>query len=103
LGDNISALFPLIAPHSAIITLVMAAYFSGVTRSPLTSFIITMETTGSYHMLLPLMMTTLLASAVSRFISPVPLYHAMAKRYAYPVASEKKHATPPSDNPVKEN
>lgn len=83
LGDNLSALLPGIAPHGAIIILVMAAYLSGVTRSPLTSFIITMEMTGSNHMLLSLMITALLASGVSRFISPVPLYHALAQRYAY--------------------
>lgn len=83
LGDNLSSLLPGLAPHGAIIILVMAAYLSGVTRSPLTSFIITMEMTGSNHMLLSLMITALLASGVSRFISPVPLYHALAQRYAY--------------------
>ncbi|MCL1886709.1 MAG: chloride channel protein [Betaproteobacteria bacterium] len=103
LGDNISALFPAIAPHGAIIILVMAAYLSGVTRSPLTSFIITMEMTGSNHILLSLMITAFLASGVSRFISPVPLYHALAKRYAYPVIPRKKHSTSPSENPVGEN
>lgn len=84
LGDNISLLFPNIAPHGAIIILVMVAYLSGVTRSPLTSFIITMEMTGSNHMLLSLMITALLASATSRFVSPIPLYHALAERFAYP-------------------
>jgi len=90
IGDNISALLPAIAPHGAIIILVMAAYLSGVTRSPLTSFIITMEMTGSNHMLLSLMMTSLLASYVSGIISPVPLYHALAERYAYPASSSKR-------------
>lgn len=83
LGDSLSAMLPGIAPHGAIIILVMVAYLSGVTRSPLTSFIITMEMTGSNHMLLSLMITALLASVVSRFVSPVPLYHALAQRYAY--------------------
>ncbi|MCM1511562.1 MAG: chloride channel protein [Oxalobacter formigenes] len=83
LGDSLSALLPGIAPHGAIIILVMVAYLSGVTRSPLTSFIITMEMTGSNHMLLSLMITALFASGISRFISPVPLYHALAERYAY--------------------
>ncbi len=83
LGDNVSLIFPSIAPHGAIIILVMVAYLSGVTRSPLTSFIITMEMTGSNHMLLSLMITALLASVVSRFVSPIPLYHALAERFAY--------------------
>lgn len=103
LGDNISALLPAIAPHGAIIILVMAAYLSGVTRSPLTSFIITMEMTGSNHMLLSLMITSLLASCVSRFISPVPLYHALAERYAYPVSPEKRRLQTQPDNPAENN
>lgn len=85
LGDNVSALLPNLAPHGAIIILVMVAYLSGVTRSPLTSFIITMEMTGSHPMLLSLMITSLLASVFSRFVSPVPLYHALAQRFAYKI------------------
>ncbi len=88
IGDNIYALFPELAPHGAIIILVMAAYLSGVTRSPLTSFIITMEMTGSNHMLLSLMTVALLASLVSKFVSPIPLYHALAQKFEY--VPEKK-------------
>ena len=83
IGDNVYALFPGLAPHGAIIILVMAAYLSGVTRSPLTSFIITMEMTGSHQMLLSLMAVSLLASLVSKYVSPEPLYHALAKKFEY--------------------
>lgn len=81
LGDNLSALMPFLAPHGAIVLLVMAAYLAGVTRSPLTSFIITMEMTDSHHMLLALMTAALVANAVSKLISPVPLYHALSQRF----------------------
>ncbi|HJV53972.1 MAG TPA: chloride channel protein [Noviherbaspirillum sp.] len=81
LGDNVAALLPTIAPHGAIILLSMAAYLSGVTRAPLTSFIIMMEMTNSHHMLLPLMAATLVASGISKLISPTPLYHALADRF----------------------
>ncbi len=84
IGDNVYALFPNLAPHGAIIILVMAAYLSGVTRSPLTSFIITMEMTGSHQMLLALMAVSLLATLVSRYVSPVPLYHALAQKFIAP-------------------
>ncbi|MDL2283741.1 chloride channel protein [Oxalobacter sp. OttesenSCG-928-P03] len=103
LGDTLSAILPAIAPHGAIIILVMVAYLSGVTRSPLTSFIITMEMTGSNHMLLSLMITALIASGVSRFISPVPLYHALAQRYAYPASPKKKRTTSSPDDPAGES
>ena len=82
IGDNIAALLPGLAPHSAIIILVMAAYLSGVTREPMTSFIIMMEMTGSHPMLLPLMATTVLASAASKLVCPKPLYETLAERFA---------------------
>jgi len=82
LGDNLSALMPFLAPHGAIVLLVMVAYLSGVTRSPLTSFIITMEMTDSHHMLLALMAAALVANAISKLISPVPLYHALSEKFS---------------------
>ena len=87
IGDNVYALFPNLAPHGAIIILVMSAYLSGVTRSPLTSFIITMEMTGSHQMLLALMAVSLLATLVSRYVTPVPLYHALSQKFIAPQES----------------
>jgi H+/Cl- antiporter ClcA len=80
IGDNIATLLPGLAQHSAVVLLVMAAYLAGVTRAPLTSFIIMMEMTDSHHMLMPLMATTLIASAASKAVCPLPLYHALAGR-----------------------
>ena len=90
IGDNIAALLPGLAPHSAIIILVMAAYLSGVTREPMTSFIIMMEMTGSHPMLLPLMATTVLASAASKLVCPKPLYETLAERFAVAPAPESQ-------------
>lgn len=81
IGDNIATLFPNLATHGAIILLVMAAYLSGVTRAPVTSFIIMMEMTDSHQMLVPLMSASVIASAISKFICPTPLYHKLAERF----------------------
>jgi H+/Cl- antiporter ClcA len=62
------------------VLLVMAAYLAGVTRAPLTSFIIMMEMTDSHHMLMPLMATALIASAASKLVCRTPLYHTLAER-----------------------
>lgn len=81
-GDNLASLLPVsYAPHSAIVLLTMAAYLAGVTRAPVTSFIIMMEMTDSHHMLLPLMAASVVASAMSKLISPVPLYHALSQKF----------------------
>lgn len=82
IGDNVAALFPMLATHGAIVLLVMAAYLAGVTRAPVTSFIIMMEMTDSHQMLVPLMTASVVASAVSKFICPTALYHKLAERYS---------------------
>jgi H+/Cl- antiporter ClcA len=85
IGDDLAALLPTAyAPHSAIVLLTMAAYLSGVTRAPVTAFIIMMEMTDSHHMLLPLMAASVVASAASKLISPVPLYHALSQKFIPP-------------------
>jgi len=81
IGDNLSTLLPNLAPHSAVVLLMMAAYLSAVTRDPMTSFIIMMEMTGSHQMLLPLMTVSVAASTMSKFISPAPLYQKMSEKF----------------------
>jgi H+/Cl- antiporter ClcA len=81
IGDNLVALFPALGPHAAIILLVMSSYLSGVTRAPVTSFIIMMEMTDSHQMLVPLMSASVIASAVSKLVCPTPLYHGLAAKF----------------------
>jgi len=84
LGDNIAALWPDMADHSAIVLLVMTAYLSGVTRAPVTSFIISMEMTNSHQMLLPLMAASVVANQMSKLFCPEPLYHKLSEKFAAP-------------------
>lgn len=62
----------------ALIALGMAGFLSAVTQAPLTSFIIVMEMVDGHGMVLSLMASALLASLVSRLLSP-PLYGALAE------------------------
>jgi H+/Cl- antiporter ClcA len=59
----------------------MCGYLAGVTQAPLTSLVIVMEMTAQHAMVLPLMVTAALATAVSRLITP-PLYQTLADRYS---------------------
>jgi H+/Cl- antiporter ClcA len=61
----------------------MCGYMGGVTQAPLTSLVIVMEMTSQHAMVLPLMVTAALATAVSKLLSP-PLYQTLANRYAEP-------------------
>lgn len=58
----------------------MCGYLSGVTQAPITSFVIVMEMTTQHAMVLPLMITAAIATAVSKLFSP-PLYRTLAQRY----------------------
>ncbi|BAL24100.1 chloride channel protein [Azoarcus sp. KH32C] len=66
------------APEAPILVLGMVAFLSAMTRAPITSFVIVMEMTANHEMLLPLMATSLIAHGVSRSISPLALYDALA-------------------------
>jgi H+/Cl- antiporter ClcA len=59
----------------------MCGYLAGVTQAPLTSLVIVMEMTAQHAMVLPLMVTAAVATAISKLISP-PLYQSLADRYA---------------------
>jgi H+/Cl- antiporter ClcA len=91
-----SALTPLLAqvPAPAMIMLGMVAYFAGVTQSPITAFVIVMEMTANHGMVVPLMAAAMIAYGVSRMVCPVPLYHALARRFI--TAAHTSRAEPAS-------
>lgn len=76
----------------AVILLGTVAYFSGVVQSPITCFVIVLEMTASAsgNMVLPIMMTSLIATAVSKLICRDPLYHALSLRYIDTVKQQKR-------------
>ena len=60
----------------------MCGYLAGVTQAPLTSLVIVMEMTSQHSMVLPLMVTAAIATAISKLLTP-PLYQTLAlERYA---------------------
>ena len=52
----------------------MGAFFASVARVPLTAIVITFELTGNFNLLVPLMITCLLASAFGEIVSKGSLY-----------------------------
>lgn len=80
LGDGFYQFFSEWAPHRAFVILVMAAYLSGMTQSPITASVLTIEITGSHEMLFPLMIASLVAYFISKLICPTSFYHTLAER-----------------------
>ena len=92
LGADVAWLLPG-APASALVVLGMVAYFAGVVQAPITAFVIVTEMTNDHAMVLPLMLTALIAYATSRLVCRAGVYHALAHNF---IAA----ATPPSPCPA---
>jgi H+/Cl- antiporter ClcA len=59
----------------------MVAFFSGAIGAPLTSVIIVAEMTNEHILILPFLIAAYLAHSIGRRITPVSLYHFLAKRH----------------------
>lgn len=55
----------------------MGAMFAGIVRAPITSVLIIFEMTGSYDLILPLMISNMTAFALARYFRPIPIYEAL--------------------------
>ena len=87
LGANVAALLPG-APAEVLVVLGMVAYFSGVVQAPITAFVIVAEMTNDHALVIPLMLTSLIAYAASRLVCQEGIYHALAHRF---VSAESAH------------
>ena len=58
----------------------MGAVFAGVIRAPMTSVLIIFEMTGSYGLILPLMIANMTAYALAKKIRPVAIYEALLEQ-----------------------
>lgn len=81
-------------PRQAIILLAMGAYFGGVVQSPMTVAIIIFEMTDASSLLLPLLLTTLIAYHASRLLCPISIYEALADGFEHRI---KPPAAAPAD------
>ncbi len=88
-GSNIAPFFPSV-PVGATIILGMVAYFTGVTQTPITAFVIVMEMTDNHEMVLPLMAAAFIAKACSRLVCPTPIYRSLSENFIYKPPPPKK-------------
>jgi CBS domain-containing protein len=58
----------------------MGAAFAGIIRAPITSVLIIVEMTGSYGLVLPLMISNALAYGLARHYRPLPIYDALLEQ-----------------------
>jgi CIC family chloride channel protein len=58
----------------------MGAVFAGIIRAPITSVLIIFEMTGSYGLILPLMIANMTAYGLAKHFRPVPIYEALLEQ-----------------------
>ncbi|MDE2028203.1 MAG: chloride channel protein, partial [Candidatus Omnitrophica bacterium] len=71
--------FP-IAPSGAYALVGMASVFAAAARAPITSILIVFELTGSYGMILPIMVAAVTATSIAQIISKDSIYLANLRR-----------------------
>ncbi|HXS72525.1 MAG TPA: chloride channel protein [Rhodanobacteraceae bacterium] len=97
LGQNIAHLLPG-SPPAAVVLLGMAAYLAGVTQSPLTSAIISMELTNNQAMIIPILAVCLIARGSSALFCHTPVYRAFAQRLVLEYEDQRLAGRAPDDS-----
>lgn len=80
IGRNLATLLPNV-PIAVLGVLCMAAYLTGVVQAPITSFVIVSEMTENHALIIPIMLTVLIANSTSKMVCPESVYHALSKRF----------------------
>ncbi len=80
-GQFAHGLLPDVAPIPETFAVVgMAAYFTAIVRAPLTGIVLIVEMTGSYSLMLPLLVSCVFAYAVAEYLKELPIYEALLER-----------------------
>jgi chloride channel protein, CIC family len=80
-GDAARAAFPTLAIRPGAFALVgMAAVFAGVTRAPMSSIVMVFELSGSYQMILPLLLAAVIATLAADLMGTDSYYEMMLAR-----------------------
>lgn len=78
-GQLVAPLFPEAAP-GAYALVGMAAVMSGVTHAPMSSIVMVFELSGSYALILPLLLAAVISTLVSDVMRQESIYHVMLSR-----------------------
>lgn len=89
IGQDLVGMLGSQAYPTTVIVLCMVGFLAAATQAPITSFIIVMEMVNGYPLVIDMMATALIASAISRIVSR-PLYETLANHM---VAQQVKAAT----------
>lgn len=93
-GQTVHAASPgLAGPAGAYALVGMGAVFAGAARAPITAVVILFELTGEYSIILPMMVSIVLATGVSKLLSHDTVYTAKLRRRGVDVDEPRAVAT----------
>lgn len=83
-GGVMHWLWPTLMPESASVAVGMGAFLAACTHAPLMSVLMIFEMTENYSLIVPLMLSCVLAYFVSRVLRPASIYndHSRSRRHA---------------------
>ena len=80
-GNIIQVLFPGYVSDPGVFALAgMAGIFAATVRAPLTGLVLAVEMTSNFEMILPLIITTVIASVITAELGNEPIYSTLLKR-----------------------
>ena len=80
-GTSMQHYFPNLISHPGVYAIAgMAGIFSATVRAPLTGLVLAIEMTSNYELILPLIVTTVIASVCTALLGNEPIYTTLLKR-----------------------
>ena len=80
-GTSMQHYFPDLISHPGVYAIAgMAGIFSATVRAPLTGLVLAIEMTSNYELILPLIVTTVIASVCTALLGNEPIYTILLKR-----------------------
>lgn len=90
-GTSMQHYFPDLISHPGVYAIAgMAGIFSATVRAPLTGLVLAVEMTSNYELILPLIVTTVIASVFTALLGNEPIYSTLLKRTLENSKQEKK-------------
>jgi len=90
-GTSMQYYFPDLISHPGVYAIAgMAGIFSATVRAPLTGLVLAVEMTSNYELILPLIVTTVIASVFTALLGNEPIYSTLLKRTLENSKQEKK-------------
>jgi CIC family chloride channel protein len=81
LGQGVYAVLPHWLPEPGILTIAgMGGLVAATVRAPLTAIVLTLEITGNFQLIVPLLVTCLTATLTAQYLGGEPIYEVLLAR-----------------------